>query len=86
MWMFYMAGDDRVIYNGTEMRRDYAESLAAAQRLTHYAGGRVRLPRIAFGNETYPMKTPGKTYVRVVVQRWVNFMSPYVNGNSVRVA
>ena len=54
-----MAADDLVTYNGVQMRRDYAESLDAAQRLTHYAANGISAPRIAFGNETYPMITTG---------------------------
>jgi hypothetical protein len=54
-----MAADDLVTYNGVQMRRDYAESLDAAQRLTHYASGVGLTPRIPFGRETYPMVTPG---------------------------
>ena len=54
-----MAADDLVTYNGIEMRRDYAESLEAAQRTTHYQVAERIVPRIHFGDETYPMVTPG---------------------------
>jgi hypothetical protein len=54
-----MAADDLVTYNGVQMRRGYAESLDAAQRLTHYAAGGNSTPRILFGRETYPMVTTG---------------------------
>jgi hypothetical protein len=54
-----MASDDLVTYNGIQMRRDYADSLEAAQRLTCYANGGRSTPRIAFGRETYPMVTIG---------------------------
>jgi len=54
-----MAADDLVTYNGIEMRRDYAESLEAAQRHTHYRVAERLVPRIRFGDETYPMVTPG---------------------------
>jgi hypothetical protein len=54
-----MAADDLVTYNGVQMRRDYAESLDAAQHLTHYATGGNSTQRILFGRETYPMVTPG---------------------------
>ena len=54
-----MAADDPVIYNGIEMRRDYAESLQAAQQNTCYRGYGTLIARIAFGTETYPMITAG---------------------------
>ena len=54
-----MAADDLVTYNGISMRRDYAESLQAAQRQTHYRVAERLVPRIHFGDETYPMVTPG---------------------------
>ena len=54
-----MAADDPVTYNGITMRRDYAESLQAAQRATHYHVDDRLVPRIHFGDETYPMVTPG---------------------------
>jgi hypothetical protein len=54
-----MAADDLVPYNGIKMRRDYAESLQAAQRTTHYRVAERIVPRIHFGDETYPMVTPG---------------------------
>ena len=41
-----------VIYNGIQMRRDYAESLEQAQRNTHYQAGDSLVPRIVFGTET----------------------------------
>lgn len=53
-----MAPQDLVIHNGVQMRRDYAESLIAAQRLTHYSADGVLAPRIVYGFETYPMVTP----------------------------
>ena len=52
-----LAADDLVIYNGLQMRRDYAESLQEAQRNTHYQLGDSIVPRIIFGAETYPMVT-----------------------------
>jgi hypothetical protein len=54
-----MAPDDLIAYNGIEMRRDYAESLEATQRHTHYRVADGVVPRIRFGDETYPMVTPG---------------------------
>lgn len=54
-----MAADDLVTYNGVQMRRDYAESLEAAQRLTRYESDGVSASRIPFGSETYPMVTSG---------------------------
>jgi hypothetical protein len=54
-----MAADDPVTYNGVQMRRDCAESLDAAQRLSHYIAGKTSAPRIPFGHETYPMVTTG---------------------------
>jgi hypothetical protein len=54
-----MAADDQVIYNGVSMRRDYAESLQAAQEATHYRVDDRVVSRIRFGSETYPMVTPG---------------------------
>ncbi len=52
-----MAADDRVIYNGIQMRRDYAESLQQAQLNTHYRTNDSIVLRIRFGEETYPMAT-----------------------------
>ena len=49
-----------MIYNGIEMRRDYAESLEAAQRLTHYRNDKGLKARIRFGAEIYPMTTAGE--------------------------
>lgn len=54
-----MGDKDLVSYNGIQMRRDYAESLQEAQRNTHYRVGDSLVPRIHFGQETYPMVTPG---------------------------
>jgi hypothetical protein len=54
-----MAADDLVTYNGVQMRRDYAESLEQAQRTIFYHVGGSVVPRIRFGQETYPMVTPG---------------------------
>jgi hypothetical protein len=54
-----MNADDLVSYNGIEMRRDYAESLEAAQSATHYRVTPELVPRIAFGQEAYPMVTAG---------------------------
>jgi hypothetical protein len=54
-----MAADDLIPYNGIMMRRDYAESLEAAQRAKFYRLGERMVPRIQFGTETYPMVTPG---------------------------
>jgi hypothetical protein len=48
-----MRPDDRVVYNGIEMRRDYAESLEEAQRLTWYVADDVSAPRIPFGAEMF---------------------------------
>jgi hypothetical protein len=53
------AADDLITYNGIPMRRDYAESLQAAQQQTHYRVVGQLVPRIYFGDETYPMVTPG---------------------------
>jgi hypothetical protein len=50
---------DLVTYNGIPMRRDYAESLDAAQRLTWYVTGYASAPRVVFGSEAYPMVTGG---------------------------
>ena len=55
----FMAADDRVLYNGIQMRRDYAESLEQAQRTIYYRTKDSLVPRIRFGDETYPMVTPG---------------------------
>jgi hypothetical protein len=55
-----MAADDLVIYNGIQMRRDYAESLEQAQRTIYYRAEDSLVPRIRFGNETYPMVTQGE--------------------------
>jgi len=55
-----MRPEDLVTYNGVRMRRDYAESLEEAQRLTWYVSENGSAPRIAFGTETYPMATPGE--------------------------
>ena len=54
-----MAADDLVTYNGISMRRDYAESLQTAQQQTHYRVSERLVPRIHFGQETYPMVSPG---------------------------
>jgi hypothetical protein len=54
-----MAADDLVIYNGIEMRRDYAESLQTAQLRTHYRVAEQLVARIHFGDETYPMVSLG---------------------------
>jgi H2-forming N5,N10-methylenetetrahydromethanopterin dehydrogenase-like enzyme len=54
-----MPAKDVVIYNGIEMRRDYAESLESAQRCTHYSAGGKSTPRIRFGDEIYPMVISG---------------------------
>jgi len=54
-----MGADDLVTYNGISMRRDYAESLQAAQRQTHYRVAERFIPRIRCGDETYPMTSPG---------------------------
>src|SRR5262245_6379959 len=54
-----MAADDLVTYNGIQMRRDYAESLEQAQRAVFYRASGSLAPRIHFGQETYPMVTPG---------------------------
>ena len=54
-----MGSGDLVSYNGIPMRRDYAESLEAAQGLTRYASRGISASRIRFGSETYPMTTPG---------------------------
>lgn len=54
-----MAADDTVIYNGIEMRRDYAESLEQAQRTIYYRTDNSLVLRIRFGNETYPMVALG---------------------------
>jgi hypothetical protein len=54
-----MAADDQVIYNGISMRRDYAESLEAAQQARHYKVDDRLVARIQFGAETHPMVTPG---------------------------
>ena len=54
-----MPADDLVTHNGVSMRRDYAESLQAAQRRTHYRVAERLVPRIHFGDETYPMVSPG---------------------------
>jgi hypothetical protein len=54
-----MAAEDKVTYNGIQMRRDYAESLQQAQVNTHYRTNGSLVPRIRFGDETYPMVTPG---------------------------
>jgi hypothetical protein len=52
-----MAAEDMVIYNGIQMRRDYADSLQAAQRNIWYVSDHRSAPRIPFGSETYPMVT-----------------------------
>ncbi len=54
-----MAANDIVTYNGIQMRRDYAESLEQAQRAVSYRVKGALIPRISFGQETYPMVTPG---------------------------
>ena len=54
-----MAADDMVNHNGIQMRRDYAESLQEAQRQTHYRVSDQDVPRIHFGDERYPMVSPG---------------------------
>jgi hypothetical protein len=54
-----MAADDIVIYNGIQMRRDYAESLKQAQRAIFYRTDGSLAARIHFGEETYPMVTAG---------------------------
>lgn len=54
-----MAAYDIVTYNGIQMRRDYAESLEQAQRAVSYRVKGSLVPRIHFGQETYPMVTPG---------------------------
>lgn len=54
-----MKPEDKITYNGIEMRSDYAESLQKAQTLTRYVAGEVSASRIPFGSETYPMVTPG---------------------------
>jgi hypothetical protein len=51
--------DDVVTYNDILMRRDYAESLEEAQRLTWYVSDTASAHRIAFGAETYPLVTMG---------------------------
>jgi hypothetical protein len=52
-----MAADDPVLYNGIEMRRDYAESLERTQQNIYYRNANSLIPRIRFGDETYPMAT-----------------------------
>jgi hypothetical protein len=54
-----MADDDIVSYNGVQMRRDYAESLELAQKTIYYRTNSSLVLRIRFGEETYPMVTPG---------------------------
>jgi hypothetical protein len=54
-----MGPEDLIAYNGIQMRRDYAESLEEAQRLTWYVSDEASAPRIVFGTETHPMVTPG---------------------------
>jgi hypothetical protein len=54
-----MAAEDLVIYNGVSMRRDYAESLESAQSLAFYRVGGRDVSCLRFGEETYPMVTPG---------------------------
>ncbi len=54
-----MAAEDIVTHNGVQMRRDYADSLKAAQNLTLYASANSSAARIIFGTETYPMATSG---------------------------
>jgi hypothetical protein len=54
-----LESEELITYNGIQMRRDYAESLEEAQRLTWYVSGGASAPRIVFGTETYPMVTPG---------------------------
>jgi hypothetical protein len=51
--------EELVTYNGIRMRRDYADSLGEAQRLTWYVSESASAPRIVFGIETHPMVTPG---------------------------
>jgi hypothetical protein len=51
--------EELVTYNGIRMRRDYADSLGEAQRLTWYVSESASAPRIVFGIETDPMVTPG---------------------------
>jgi hypothetical protein len=47
------------MYNGIQMRRDYAESLEEAQRQTWYVSHDASAARIPFGAETYLMVTAG---------------------------
>ena len=56
-----MRDDDVVIYNGQQMRRDYAESLDVAQRMTHYQLDEGKYSRIAYGHETFRNPTEAKT-------------------------
>jgi protein-tyrosine phosphatase len=55
----FVAAGDLVAYNGISMRRDYAESLQETQRNVFYRVNDRVVPRIRFGDETYPMVTPG---------------------------
>jgi hypothetical protein len=55
-----MAADDSVIYNGIQMRRDYAESLENSQLQTRYESETHSAARLVFGTETYPMVTSGE--------------------------
>ena len=63
-----MAADDWVTYNGISMRRDYAESLQVAQRRTHYRVAERLVARIHFGDETYPMVSPGSGQIMKLSQ------------------
>ena len=48
-----MAADDIVVYNGVQMRRDYAEDLEATQLCTHYQGHGELFERVRLGDEDH---------------------------------
>ncbi len=48
-----MNKSEYVIFNGQRMRRDYAESLQAAQSFTHYHDGTEAFARVPYGQETF---------------------------------
>ena len=48
-----MTESEYIVYNGIKMRRDYAESLQAAQALTYYHEEGEAFARVPYGEETF---------------------------------
>ncbi len=48
-----MYADEKILYNGQLMRRDYVEFIEEAQQLTHYRLEDRLYPRLPYGSETF---------------------------------